>query len=294
MKANYKIVFMLFTCIFLLIFFIADQRTTLKQRNRQNLKWSSDIIYDLENGRSTKGLVDYIRERYLQAPPTKRIGLHHTKIINIIRNQQSTFVDLLLKGKKNGIFIECGAADGLVSSKTIFFERERHWTGILMEVDPFLFKLLNKRNRNAYLINAAISLSNKSGPVIYEPRSTFAGMSLKDSRKQKRDIIEVQSFPFNKIVQATPFQRVNFLSIEQEQANVKALRSIDYTLVPIDVILVEYNYNRQTERKLDDIKKLLLDTHLYKFIGTLNKKEAIFARKDIIYKIPSGFRGFSA
>lgn len=294
MKANYKIVFMLFTCIFLLIFIIGDRRIALEQSNVHNLKWSSNIIYDLENGRTAKGLVAYIRERYLQAPPLEKIGLRDTKIMNIVKNQQSTFVDLLLKGKKNGVFIECGAADGLVSSKTLFFESERHWTGLLTEVDPYLFKLLNKRNRNAYLLNAAISLTNKPEQITYEPRSFFAGLNLADPYKSKRDTIEAQAFPFNKIVQATPFDRVNFLSIEQEQAKIKALQSIDFTLVPIDVLLIEFNRNRGNERKLNKIKKIILSTHLYKFIGTLYRKEAIFVRKDIDYKIPSGFRGFSA
>ena len=47
---------------------------------------------------------------------------------------QPTVVDKILKRKRNGFFIECGAFDGEDFSNSLFFELHRNWTGLLIEV----------------------------------------------------------------------------------------------------------------------------------------------------------------
>jgi len=49
---------------------------------------------------------------------------------------QSAFVDKLLSGRRDGFFVECGAADGESFSNSLFFELERNWTGLLIEANP--------------------------------------------------------------------------------------------------------------------------------------------------------------
>ena len=43
-------------------------------------------------------------------------------------------MDNLLNQKENGFYIEAGAYDGERCSNTIFFEMNRNWSGILIEV----------------------------------------------------------------------------------------------------------------------------------------------------------------
>ncbi len=42
---------------------------------------------------------------------------------------QSVDMDKILRGRRNGFYVECGAGDGEGLSNTLFFERERNWTG---------------------------------------------------------------------------------------------------------------------------------------------------------------------
>jgi hypothetical protein len=56
-------------------------------------------------------------------------------------------VEQRLKGKRNGFFIECGANDGMFQSNTVYFERKYSWTGLLVEANPRLAKLLLSSNR---------------------------------------------------------------------------------------------------------------------------------------------------
>ena len=56
--------------------------------------------------------------------------------------------------------MECGAYDGESLSNTLYFEKTRHWKGLLIEANPNNYAKLKKKNRNAYTINACLSVEN--------------------------------------------------------------------------------------------------------------------------------------
>lgn len=51
------------------------------------------------------------------------------------QDRQDQYVDQYFGKTNNGIFLEVGAADGVTLSNTLFLERERNWTGLLIEPD---------------------------------------------------------------------------------------------------------------------------------------------------------------
>ena len=55
---------------------------------------------------------------------------------------QAKIVDDYLAKKTNGFYIEAGAWDGVHLSNSLFFERERNWTGILIEPNRVAFRYL--------------------------------------------------------------------------------------------------------------------------------------------------------
>ena len=56
-------------------------------------------------------------------------------------------VDQKLKGRRNGFFIECGAADGQLGSNSMFLEIERNWTGLLVEANQRYYRTILGFNR---------------------------------------------------------------------------------------------------------------------------------------------------
>ena len=58
----------------------------------------------------------------------------------------------------NGFFVECGALDGEVRSNTLFFERTRNWTGLLIEAGPFNYRQMTRKNRRAFLTPACLGI----------------------------------------------------------------------------------------------------------------------------------------
>ena len=62
--------------------------------------------------------------------------------------------------QERGFFIEVGALDGERSSNTIWLEHKKHWTGLLIEMDPYFYTMLKGHTRNAWSINCCLSPKN--------------------------------------------------------------------------------------------------------------------------------------
>jgi len=71
---------------------------------------------------------------------------------------QSVAVSDLLKRKRRGFFVECGAFDGERFSNSLFLERTLDWTGLLIETDPKNFELLKAKNRKAWLVHGCLEV----------------------------------------------------------------------------------------------------------------------------------------
>ena len=55
--------------------------------------------------------------------------------------QESEIIDTYFYQKRSGFFVEAGAWDGVLRSKSLFLERERKWTGVLIEPNADAFKV---------------------------------------------------------------------------------------------------------------------------------------------------------
>jgi hypothetical protein len=69
---------------------------------------------------------------------------------------QDSWVHSILGNKKNGYFIELGAADGLEYSNSLFFEKTLGWNGLCIEPNPIYQNDL-KKSRNCTLSFDCIS-----------------------------------------------------------------------------------------------------------------------------------------
>jgi FkbM family methyltransferase len=74
--------------------------------------------------------------------------------------------DNYFKDKRDGFFIECGAADGFNLSCCKFFEETMGWQGINVEASPTKFKKLVENRPNSFL-NLNKGLLNEPGSFIF-------------------------------------------------------------------------------------------------------------------------------
>lgn len=78
--------------------------------------------------------------------------------------------EVIFPNKRNGYFVEAGAADGVTGSSCFFLEKQMGWRGICVEPHDRLFPLLVKNRPNSIHLNACIG--NSSGVVDFAVSSS--------------------------------------------------------------------------------------------------------------------------
>lgn len=152
------------------------------------------------------------------------------------------------KNKKNGIYIELGAHNGITQSNTKFFEETLSWNGILIEAHPNIFDLLRINRPNNYLFNELVSNSKDELNYIYINGIELVGgvkESLSDMHfdkyynnypSQGNKIMKPKSL--TEIVHSTNITHIDFFSLDVEGHEYEILLSWDFS-IPIDLILIE-------------------------------------------------------
>jgi len=207
-----------------------------------------------------------------------------TKFNYFSQHKQDKFVyENFFKKKKNGVFVDIGAHDGISYSNTLFFEQYLNWTGICIEPMPSVFSKLVK-NRSCICVNGCIA--NFNGKEEFLLISGYSDMlsGLMSHYHQKhidridreillyggsKKLIEVDCYKLETILKKYGISKIDFLSIDTEGNEFSILQSIDFNCIDIDVITVENNYR---DKKIRD----LLEKNGYDFIRRI--------RCDEIYK----------
>jgi len=228
-------------------------------------------------------LLDYIRRHISEPSPTRPRQLAAPHKRDASQAGQSVFVDKLLSGRRGGFFIECGAGDGEGLSNSLFFERQRNWTGILIEANPGFHRALLDKNRRAYVLQACLSTERRPATVHMQPAGLLGGIAdkmheshLKFIGAKKKPEVAVICFPLNAIMAALDVFHVDYLSLDVEGPELEILRTVDWTRLRIDVITVEYRvYDGKkivqpaTLTKLKDLRQFFGDTGIYREVAVL-------------------------
>ena len=245
-------------------------------------------------------VLEYIRSHISRPSMTRPRQLVRSRIKDASQDGQSAFVDELLSGRRNGFFIECGAADGEIFSNSLFFELHRNWTGLLIEANPDYHRALLHKNRHAYVLRACLNVERR--PAIVRLRRDGVLSGLVDTAHQSRlsfvnnttnRDVEVNCFPLNAITAALGVSHVDYLSLDVEGPELEILRTVDWTSLYIDVITVEYRVmvgkhlgvdKSATLKKLNDLRQFFRDTGIYHEVAVLpsggdaNGLDVVFSR----------------
>lgn len=174
---------------------------------------------------------------------------------------QDKIVDEYLHGKRNGVFVDIGAYDGVTFSNTLMLERERGWTGICIEPLPDIFAELQK-NRRCICVQACIGNREERQVEFLAVQSEAARtrmlsgvLSEYDPRHLARVDDELNEFGGSKRMIRVPMRHlhgllhehrignVNYLSIDTEGSELLILRSTILSAIGNPCITVENNYN---------------------------------------------------
>jgi len=191
---------------------------------------------------------------------------------------QDKFVDDLFSQKQNGFFVEAGGYNGEYLSNTLFLELHRNWSGLVVEANPLLFQQALHKNRKCFLLQAGLSTSNTSEEIPFMLAGPLGGFFQTYSKnhfdrakreiEQKEqwtkenigsgDIVSIKSYPLIFVLEAikqhTKQQSliIDFFSLDTEGSELQILQSIDFSIVKIKVLVVEYNSESLRRKELVD------------------------------------------
>jgi len=230
-------------------------------------------------------VLEYIRSHISQPSLTRPRRLARPRITDASQDGQSVFVDKLLSGRRNGFFIECGAADGEIFSNSLFFELHRNWTGLLIEANPDYHRALLEINRRSYVLRACLSMERRPAVVRLRRDGVLSGIvdtahqsRLSFVNNTKNRDVDVNCFPLNAITSALGVSHVDYLSLDVEGPEVEILRTVNFTSLYIDVITVEYRVmvgkhrgvdKSATLKKLNELRQFFRDAGIYREVAVL-------------------------
>ena len=205
------------------------------------------------------------------------------------QGDQDKFVDQYFKQKRNGVFLEVGAGDGTVFSNSLFFERERNWTGLLIEPTGYLFERLLKVHRKAYAVNVCLNVENKISVVKFYGADLLGGIEkvlegpILNRAKAAAPHVKATDtlcIPVYSILEAINIHHINFFSLDVEGAELEILKTIPFDKVKIDLFLIEYAIpGGGTQEKLNALNKFFEDLGTYKQVE-VRGEDVVFVLKE--------------
>lgn len=171
------------------------------------------------------------------------------------QRRQDLFVLSELDFKRNGFFVEFGAADGVYLSNTYVLEKEFGWTGILAEPAKAYHRALSE-NRAAHIEYDCVWENTGSTLSFKEPErphlSTIEAYSGSDHHRDLRkrgktyDVRTISLLDLLKKHQAP--KDIDYLSIDTEGSEFDILNSFDFGAYSFRVITCEHNRTQMREK----------------------------------------------
>lgn len=178
----------------------------------------------------------------------------------------------IFHNKKNGIFLDIGAHNGVAINNSLFFEKELNWSGVCVEPMPDIFKELEK-NRNCICINGCVTNETKKDKFLRVkgyPEMLSGLVSEYNENHLKRidyeiqlfggskELIDVNCYNINEILEKYNLFDIDYCSIDTEGNELKILKSIDFSKFKIKCFTIENNYTSNKLKKFMISKNYLL------------------------------------
>jgi len=129
----------------------------------------------------------------------------------------------------NGVYIECGANDGIRQSNTLILEN-RGWSGILIEASPSAFKKCRRnrsKDKNLILNYALVSFDYDSGFIKGDFDGNCMG-SVNGNRLNRSPFLEVRAITVDSMLKEYDISNVDLFVLDVEGYELNVLKGIDF------------------------------------------------------------------
>lgn len=155
--------------------------------------------------------------------------------------------------RKGGIYVECGASDGVSDSSTKFFEEALEWHGLLLEPSRHAYPLLKQNRPRSTCLNLALSDHNgksQFSDVLSPTGDLIHWGSLGHLEAQSEDIAkyrcrleayEIEIITFDALVAQQGLTHIDLMVLDVEGHELEVLAGINGPVWP-EVFCIEYPY----------------------------------------------------
>lgn len=201
--------------------------------------------------------------------------------------KQDLFVIFATSGKRDGYFVEFGAADGIFFSNTYMLEKYG-WKGLLAEPARRWKKPLLK---NRQVVCDTRCVWSTSGEMIefVEPHlaelATAKEFSTCDhygsERADRAETYEVETISLNDLLRehAAP-KKIDYMSIDTEGSEFRILEQFDFTKHEVGIFTIEHNFTEQRAA----IERLLKSVGFYPVFQDLSQWDSWFLNQRVYHR----------
>jgi len=150
--------------------------------------------------------------------------------------------------KRNGYFVEFGAADGINLSNTCLLERDFDWRGILAEPNPAWHAALRQNRKAAIDLRCVFGRSGEHvafAATQHPELATIVGYESNDGHRQARrdhTIVEVETVSLNDLLDQHGAPRdIDYISVDTEGSELDILQVFDFKRWNVTLFSVEHN-----------------------------------------------------
>lgn len=180
-------------------------------------------------------------------------------------------LDKIFNGKKDGYFVEIGCLDGIEYSNTYYFEK-KGWKGVCVEAHNDFITALRMNRPNSTVVHCAVGEDNKESVTFYANKAgSLSTLDRSEEERWKKNYsndfhgFKEQQVPMRtltSIFDELKLKSIDFVSLDIEGYEVKALAGLDFTKHKPKVFVIEYK-NDTHKAELEEI----LFKHGYHFLS---------------------------
>jgi FkbM family methyltransferase len=142
---------------------------------------------------------------------------------------------------ENGIFIECGANDGIFQSNTLKLQNEKNWHGFLIEPSINAFNKCKEKRNNGKNIILNYALVSKDFPDDYVI-GDFDGhpmCSINGKRMKRECKVKVPVKTLTDILKEYQYKKIDLFVLDVEGYELQVLQGLDFEYCKPEYLLIE-------------------------------------------------------
>jgi FkbM family methyltransferase len=176
-------------------------------------------------------------------------------------------------GKRDGVYVEVGAYDGVEMSNSHAFE-QIGWSGVLVEADPDLAERCRHSRPRSTVVNSAAVPPGSPAQVTFQVASENRGLSSLELDGVSRSLLKswtgriairqitVSAQTLNQILAASGISGIDFMTIDVEGHEWSVLRGLDLRRWRPRILILERNGALPERRIFEHLQR-----HGYRYTG---------------------------